>query len=209
MQNLNNPHNNSASWDLQMGFNSEFKGLIKHRASEGYGRMEILLHTLLKTPVVSFTPIQITPGEISHDSHWTGSWVGIRAFSDALKKQMSWTCGKSIHDSSVILSLNSQTWDILIFIFLYVDNCGPRSSVGIVTDYGIDGPGSNAGGDEIFRPVQTGPGAHPASCKMGTGPVPVVKCGRGVLLTTHPILVPRSWKSRAITVPTLWATPGL
>ena len=47
-------------------------------------------------------------------------------------------------------------------------------------------------------PVQTGPRAHPASCKMGTGFFPGVKCGRGVLLTTHPLLVPRSWKSRAI-----------
>jgi len=26
------------------------------------------------------------------------------------------------------------------------------SSVGIVTDYGLDGPGPNTGGDEIFRP---------------------------------------------------------
>jgi len=59
-----------------------------------------------------------------------------------------------------------------------------------------------------FRPVQSGPGAHPASCKMGTGPFPGVKCGRGVLLTTHPLLVPRSWKSRAILLPALWTTPG-
>jgi len=29
---------------------------------------------------------------------------------------------------------------------------GPGSLVGIVTDYGLDGPGSNPGGDEIFRP---------------------------------------------------------
>ena len=28
--------------------------------------------------------------------------------------------------------------------------CGPGSSVGIVTDCGLDGPGSNPGGDEIF-----------------------------------------------------------
>jgi len=28
----------------------------------------------------------------------------------------------------------------------------PGSSVGIATDYGLDGPGSNPGGDEIFRP---------------------------------------------------------
>ena len=30
--------------------------------------------------------------------------------------------------------------------------CGPGSSVGIATDYGLDGPGSNPAGDEIFRP---------------------------------------------------------
>ena len=29
--------------------------------------------------------------------------------------------------------------------------CGPGSSVGIATDYRLDGPGSNPGGDEIFR----------------------------------------------------------
>ena len=33
--------------------------------------------------------------------------------------------------------------------------CGPGSSVGTVTDYGLDGPGSNPGGDEIFRPSRT------------------------------------------------------
>jgi len=30
--------------------------------------------------------------------------------------------------------------------------CGPGSSVGIATDYVLDGPESNPGGDEIFRP---------------------------------------------------------
>jgi len=30
--------------------------------------------------------------------------------------------------------------------------CGPGSSVCIATEYGLDGPGSNPGGDEIFRP---------------------------------------------------------
>ena len=28
----------------------------------------------------------------------------------------------------------------------------PVSSDGVATDYGLDGPGSNPGGDEIFRP---------------------------------------------------------
>jgi len=39
-------------------------------------------------------------------------------------------------------------------------------------------------------PVQTGPGARPASCTMGTGSVPGVKSGRSVTLTPHPLLVP-------------------
>ena len=30
--------------------------------------------------------------------------------------------------------------------------CGPGSPVGIATGYGLNGPGSNPGGDEIFRP---------------------------------------------------------
>jgi len=63
--------------------------------------------------------------------------------------------------------------------------------------------------DRDFPPVQTGPGAHTASCKMGTESFPGVKCGRSVVLTTHSLLVPRSWKSTAIPLPTLWATPGL
>ena len=87
--------------------------------------------------------------------------------------------------------------------------CGSGSSVGIATElragrFGIESPWGR-----YFPLVQTGPEAHPASCKMGTGSFPGVKCGRGVLLTIHPLLVQRSWKSRAIPLPTLWATPGL
>jgi len=41
---------------------------------------------------------------------------------------------------------------------------GPGSSVGIVTDYGLDGLGSNPGGDEIFCPSRPalGPTQPPA-----------------------------------------------
>ena len=35
---------------------------------------------------------------------------------------------------------------------VHLVKCGPGSSVGIVNDYGLDGPGSNPGGDEIFHP---------------------------------------------------------
>ena len=60
----------------------------------------------------------------------------------------------------------------------------PGSSVGIATDYGLDGPGIESWWGRDFPPVQTGPGAHPTSCKTGTGSFPGVKCGRGVLLTS-------------------------
>ena len=87
--------------------------------------------------------------------------------------------------------------------------CGPGSSVGIATDYGLDGPGIGSRWGRDFLPSQTGPGANPVSCNENTGSFMVVKCGRCVLLTTHPHLVPPSWKSRSILLPTLWATPGL
>jgi len=56
----------------------------------------------------------------------------------------------------------------------------------------------------LFALVQTGPGAHPASCTMGIGSFPGVKSGRGVTLTPHPLLLPWSWKSRAIPLLLLW-----
>jgi hypothetical protein len=50
---------------------------------------------------------------------------------------------------------------------------GPGSSVGIATGYGLDGPGiESRWGARFSAPVQTGPGAHPASCTMGTGSFP-------------------------------------
>jgi hypothetical protein len=81
----------------------------------------------------------------------------------------------------------------------------PGSSVSIATDYGLDGPGIESRWGRDFPPVQIGPGAHLVSCTMDTGSFPGVKCGRGVLLTTHPLLEQRSWKSRATS---LWATTG-
>jgi len=68
----------------------------------------------------------------------------------------------------------------------------------IFTGYGLDGLGIESRWGRDFPPVQTGPGAHPASRTMGTGSFLGVKCGRGVPLTTHPLLAPRSWKGRAI-----------
>jgi hypothetical protein len=77
---------------------------------------------------------------------------------------------------------------------------GRVSSDSIVSDYGLDDLAivvrSPAGAKDFSSILcaQTGSGAHPASCPMGTGgPFPGgKKRGRGVTLTTHPHLVPRS-----------------
>jgi hypothetical protein len=59
---------------------------------------------------------------------------------------------------------------------------GRDSAVGTETRYGLDGPGiESRWGARFSAPVQTGPGAHPASYTMGTGSFPGVKWpGRGV-----------------------------
>ena len=68
---------------------------------------------------------------------------------------------------------------------------GPGISVGIATGYGLDGLGiKSQWGAKFSAPVQTGPGAHPASCSRGTGSFLGAKSGRGVTLTPHPLLVP-------------------
>jgi len=41
---------------------------------------------------------------------------------------------------------------LLFFKNIYIIICGPGSSVGIMTDYRLDGLESNPSGDEIFRP---------------------------------------------------------
>jgi hypothetical protein len=83
---------------------------------------------------------------------------------------------------------------------------GPASVVGIATGYGLVCSGIEFLWEARFSaPVQAGPGAHPASCTMGTESFLRVRSDRGVTLTPHPLLLPWSWKSRAIPLLFLWA----
>ena len=56
----------------------------------------------------------------------------------------------------VVVSAEMLLKDIYIYIYIYIllkyFNCGPGSSFGIATVYGLAGSGSNPGGDEIFLP---------------------------------------------------------
>jgi hypothetical protein len=83
--------------------------------------------------------------------------------------------------------------------------CGPGSSVGIATGYGLDGPGIKSRWGEIFRTFPDLPWGPPSLLYNGYWVFPGVKSGRGVTLTPHTLLVPWSWKSRAITLLPLWA----
>ena len=70
---------------------------------------------------------------------------------------------------------------------VYIPALGGRdSSVGIATRYGLDGPGIEPRWEERFSvPIQTGPGTHPASYRMGTlSFLRVKRPGRGV---DHPL----------------------
>jgi len=60
-------------------------------------------------------------------------------------------------------------------------------------------------GASFSASVHTDPGAHPASCTLGTGFFLEVRSGRDVALNPHPHLVPWSRKSRAIPPLPLWA----
>jgi len=51
---------------------------------------------------------------------------------------------------------------VLDYIYIYIFISGPGSSVGIATDYGLDGPGSNPVGDEIFRTCPDRPWGPPS-----------------------------------------------
>ena len=84
---------------------------------------------------------------------------------------------------------------------------GRDSSVGIATRYGLDCPDieSRGGGGRFSAPAQTGPGAHPASCTIGTGSFLGVK-RPGRCADPHPHLQCRVLKyGRTIPLPTLRA----
>jgi hypothetical protein len=78
------------------------------------------------------------------------------------------------------------TWPILIFV-------GRHSSVGIVTRYGLDGPGieSRWGGRDFLNPSRPALGPTQPPVQWGPGFFPGVKVVGGVELATPPPLALR------------------
>jgi hypothetical protein len=90
---------------------------------------------------------------------------------------------------------------------VYINACEPGSSVSIVSDHDLDDQAievrfpAEAKDFSSNLCVQTGSGAHPTSCRMGTGgSFPGGKARPGRDADHSPHLVPRSWMSSSYTM---------
>ena len=84
-------------------------------------------------------------------------------------------------------------------------HCGPGSVVGIATGYGLDSPGIESRWGEIFRTCPDRPWGPPSLLYNGYLVFPGGKERKGRDADPSPLLVPWSWKGRAIPLLLLWA----
>ena len=88
---------------------------------------------------------------------------------------------------------------------MYVYICEPGSSIGIVTGYGLDGPGIESRWAEIFRTCPDRPWGPSSLLYSGYRVFPGGKERPGRDADPSPLLVPWSRKSGAIPLLPLWS----
>jgi hypothetical protein len=103
----------------------------------------------------------------------------------------------------LMLACLHEVWLWVVYFFCYL-----TLLLSIATDYGLDGPGIESRWRRDFPRLSIRPWSPLSLLYNGYRVFPGVNCGRGVLLTTHPLRVPRSWKNKAIPLPTIWACNG-
>ena len=128
------------------------------------------------------------------------------SFHDVLANNVIKTtkrCGTVGVSEIIRMPLSSQT-EILKCYYL---SCGPGSSVGIATGYGLDGPGNESqwGGGEIFRTFPDRPWGPYSLLYNRYRVFPGCKERPGRDADPSPLLLPWSRKGRAIPLLPLWA----
>jgi len=117
---------------------------------------------------------------MNHESPYVSVAIGVRTFADrTLRLDSSTSCSiklslkssrGSLRPYSVkqgVSTLTLKGYNVYQWVYgriiygIHIQRW-PGSSVGIATDYGMDGPGSNPGGDEIFRPSRPALGGPPS-----------------------------------------------
>jgi hypothetical protein len=86
--------------------------------------------------------------------------------SNIFKKKITFLC--------LVLLQETFLWKAVLELCVsYMHSSGTGRSVGIVTGYGLDTSGDGIAVEvKFFAPVHTYPGAHPASCTVGTESFP-------------------------------------
>ena len=85
--------------------------------------------------------------------------------------------------------MNKRLISLIIIPITTITISGLGSAVGIATGYGLDGPGIESGGGDIFCTCPDRPWGPPSLLYNGYLVFPGVKSGRGVMLTPHPLPV--------------------
>ena len=111
---------------------------------------------------------------------------------------------------NIKVDLKETGCDCLEWFYRTLDKEGSLDSVvGVATRYGLESPGIESRWGEIFRTYPGWLRGPPSLLYNGYRVFPGGKGGRGVMLTTHPLIVPRLRKSWAIPPLTLWVLLGL
>jgi len=169
-------------------------------------KFQILRHRLLRTSGNAPSATKIPELHHSHKITTMGEFVDKTAAReaelvwnrDSNLVRSDWVNGTGTHKKNGTrrLAVDQQAFVATVYSWRNVKAmlciCRSGSSVGIATELRTGRSGMESRWGRDFPPVQTGPEAHPVSCKMGIGSLLGVKCGRGVLLTTHPLLMPFS-----------------
>jgi len=119
----------------------------------GWGCHDVFKHTLTSTRLHIWM----------HEKYHKSACINIPEEGHLVVRNMS----KTLQLNEII---NEKKCSFCWFLqHMYITMRGPGSSVSIATDYGLDGPGSNPGGDEIFRRSRPtlGPTQLPVQCVPG------------------------------------------